>query len=395
MWSRVCAASARLPRRRLDGPRPERPAARGARGVRHPALEHHAREPGPAEGAARVRLQPGRVCQSRRAGCRAGGRAQSDRLVRPASRVESRRGQAEVDKNVAAIVERVGKHPAVYGYYLRDEPNASLFPALARYAAAIRKADADARPYINLFPNYANAEQLGTPTYEAYLEKFIATVQPPFVSYDHYALMDDGSLRDGYFQNLLAVAESGDRAQPAVLEHRAFQLHFRYAEPTEAGLRFQAFTTLAAGGRGISYFTYITPTSGNYRLAPIDQFGNRTPTWDMLRRVNLQIHALAPTLVKLKSVGVLVDATRHVAESRHLAELSADAPLFLGEFEDAAGKSYVMIVNAACIARLIAVRFKRGGTIVHISTTTPVSRQAWRARIPGWRRTRRAADDGR
>jgi len=116
--------------------------------------------------------------------------------------------QAEVDKNVAAIVERVGKHPAVYGYYLRDEPNASLFPALARYAAAIRKADADARPYINLFPNYANAEQLGTPTYEAYLEKFIATVQPPFVSYDHYALMDDGSLRDGYFQNLLAVRKA-------------------------------------------------------------------------------------------------------------------------------------------------------------------------------------------
>jgi len=44
------------------------------------------------------------------------------------------------------------------------------------------------------------------------------------------------------------------------------------------------------GARGISHFTCFTPISGNYRLAPADQFGNKTPTWEMLRNVNLQTH---------------------------------------------------------------------------------------------------------
>ena len=42
---------------------------------------------------------------------------------------------------------------------------------------------------------------------------------------------------------------------------------------------------MAYGGRGIQCFTYFAPEIGNYRLAAIDQFGNRTQTWDMLRRV--------------------------------------------------------------------------------------------------------------
>ena len=31
----------------------------------------------------------------------------------------------------------------------------------------------------------------------------------------------------------------------------------------------------------------------------IDQFGNKTPTWDMLRNVNLQLHKLGPTYIKM------------------------------------------------------------------------------------------------
>ena len=58
--------------------------------------------------------------------------------------------------------------------------------------------------------------------------------------------------------------------------------HFNYAEPTPAGFRFQAYTTLAYGARGISYFTYFAPPAGDYRLAAIDQFGNKTATWDAL-----------------------------------------------------------------------------------------------------------------
>ncbi len=204
------------------------------------------------------------------------------------------RDEAAIAKDVDPLAERTAKHPATFGYNLRDEPNVRMFPALGRYVAAFRKAAPNARSYINLFPNYASPQQLGTDTYEQYLEKFVTTVKPPFVSYDHYALMDDGTLRGGYFQNLEAVRKVALAHNLPFWNIVLSNSHFRYAEPTSAGLRFQAYTTLAYGARGISYFTYIAPNSGNYRLAPIDQFGHKTPTWEMLRNVNLQIHAPRP-----------------------------------------------------------------------------------------------------
>src|SRR5688500_8186461 len=57
-------------------------------------------------------------------------------------------------------------HPAVGGYYLRDEPSAKDFPGLAAWAKRIQAVDPKHPCYVNLFPNYATAEQLGTATYK-------------------------------------------------------------------------------------------------------------------------------------------------------------------------------------------------------------------------------------
>lgn len=284
--------------------------------------------------------------------------------------------ESSVGSAVRALVERTAKHPAVFGYYLRDEPNSRMFPALGRYVAAFRQAAPDTRPYVNLFPNYASAGQLGNATYEEHLEQFVATVKPPFVSYDHYALMEDGSLRDGYFANLEAVRNVALAHQLPFWNIVLSNAHFTYAEPTPAGLRFQAFTTLAYGGRGISYFTYLAPNSGNYRLAPVDQFGNKTPTWDMLRNVNLQIHTLAPTLITLKSVGVfhhpdVPEGCRGLAESQYLAEVTGPGRFLVGEFEGPEGRPFVMVVNKDLQKSTnFAVRFKREGTILQTNSYT-------------------------
>src|SRR5271166_4224988 len=55
-------------------------------------------------------------------------------------------------KNVASLVAKVGKNPAVYGYYLRDEPSAGMFPGLAKVADLVRELSPGKWPYINLFP---------------------------------------------------------------------------------------------------------------------------------------------------------------------------------------------------------------------------------------------------
>lgn len=281
----------------------------------------------------------------------------------------------EIEGRVNALVARVGGHPALFGYYLRDEPGANAYPGLGKWKAAFQKADPEGLAYINLFPNYASPGQMNVPAYEEYVESYVTTVQPAFISYDHYALMDDGSLRGGYFQNLEVVRAAALRHGIPFWNIVLSNAHFSYAEPSPAGFRFQLYTTLAYGARGISYFTYFTPNVGNYRLGPVDQFGNKTPTWDMLRNVNLQLHRLGPVYITLRSVNVfhhpnVPEGCAGMDTSRFIAALSG-GDLLVGEFEDGNGNPFVMIVNkdltksASC-----AISFKTPGDVQFVSPYT-------------------------
>jgi hypothetical protein len=160
-----------------------------------------------------------------------------------------------ITQRVQTLVSSVKGHPGLFGYYLRDEPGVKAYPGLARWSRAYRQADTDALPYINLFPNYAQPSQMGVPDYEQYVQEFLEQVSPPFLSYDNYSLMQDGSLRNQYFPNLETMRAASLRSGLPFWNIVLSNAHFEYAEPTLAGLRFQIYTTLAYGARGISYFT--------------------------------------------------------------------------------------------------------------------------------------------
>lgn len=256
---------------------------------------------------------------------------------------------AAARKNVTSLVAEIGGHPAVYGFYLRDEPSATLFPGLATVSALIRELAPGKWPYINLFPNYASPQQLGSATYAEHLEQFIESCKPTELSYDHYALMDDGSLRHGYWQNLEAMRTAAKKARIPFWNIVLTVAHFNYREPTAADLRFQVYSTLAYGGRGLAYFTYFAPQVGNYRMAPIDQFGNPTPTWYFMQNVNLQVHQLAPTLRHLSSDDVYHFGNPpegcHGPGEQSLLKPGNPGEFMAGDFTHTDGSRYVMLVN--------------------------------------------------
>jgi hypothetical protein len=125
--------------------------------------------------------------------------------------------------------------------------------------------------------------------------------------------------------------------------------HFNYREVTAADLRFQVYSTLAYGARGIAYFTYFAPKVGNYRMAPVDQFGNPTEAWGRLQNVNLQIEKLAPTLLKLRSdevyhFGAIPQGCDQPSEKSLVAGISGE--FAAGDFtHEGDGSRYVMLVN--------------------------------------------------
>jgi hypothetical protein len=264
--------------------------------------------------------------------------------------------------NLASLVAEVGKHPAVFGYYLVDEPGVPQFGGLAKVAALVRELAPGKWPYINLFPNYANAEQLGASNYTSHLDQFVAACHPPIISYDHYALMNDGSLRGGYWLNLEQIRDVARRQRVPFWNIVLSTAHYSYREPTDADFRFQAYSTLAYGGQGLSYFTYFTPQWTEHP-GPRDKAGQRTPVWYRLQAVNRQVLKLAPTLLALTSDAVYhfgdPPAGCHGPPENSLVAGINDTNFMVGDFTHRDGARYVMVVNKDLInTRHCAPRFR-------------------------------------
>jgi hypothetical protein len=288
----------------------------------------------------------------------------------------------QMRSTVSELKKQIGASPAALGFYLRDEPGAELMPGLGKLTAVLREAMPDKWPYVNLFPYRVPAARLGTSDYDAYVRMLVKTIGQPFLSYDNYSLVD-GEMLDYFYTNLDIVRRLGIETKTPFWNCVLANAHFNYMEPSDATFNLQAYATMAYGGRGIQYFTYFAPEIGNYRLAAIDQFGNRTATWELLRRINNQIHALAPTLIRLHSTGVyhypdvpehgaplaqskLVDA---VETTQRYVRPPVAGRFLIGEFEDAENRPYFMIVNKDLRNSFqFKIRLKQeGGKLIRVS----------------------------
>ena len=251
--------------------------------------------------------------------------------------------------------------PAALGFFLRDEPTADQMPGLGKLAAALREAMPEKWPYVNLFPYSVPAARFGTGGYDSYVQMLVKSIGQPFLSYDNYSLFN-GQMLDSFYTNLEIVRRLSLETKTRFWNIILANALFNYMEPSDATFNLQAYSTMAYGGRGIQYFTYFSPRIGNFRLAAVDQFGNRTATWDMLRRINNQIYELAPTLVRLHSTGVyhypdVPDQGQPLSASKLIQSVEMTRQrnvglgppvigrFLIGEFEDNQQRPYFMIVN--------------------------------------------------
>ena len=278
----------------------------------------------------------------------------------------------EIRSKLQSLKKEIAGQSAAFGIYVKDEPVMRQLPGLGKVTALLREIMPDRLPYINLFPYELHSRILGG-DYEAYAHQLHKVVGQPYLSYDNYGLVN-GEMLDYFYTNLEIIRRVSEQEKVPFWNCILSVAHNNYMEPTEASLHLQVYSTLAYGGRGIEYFRYFTRGIGDYRLGAIDQFGDRTATWGMVRRVNGELAALAPIMLQLRSVGVfhnapVPDQAHSIAESRLISEIQtnldvegegylvsremlyrkfgAAAPpkYLLGEFEDAHRRPYILLVN--------------------------------------------------
>ncbi len=246
---------------------------------------------------------------------------------------------------------------ACWGYALRDEPGAKDFPDLRAQVDAVRKARPGKLAYINLFPNYAVASQLGTPTYEEHVARFVDEVGVDVLSMDHYPVFKpDRDGRDGYCANLMVMRENAQRKGIPFWNFFNTMPYGPQTDPTEDQLRWQIYASLLHGARGVLYFCYQTPAGAEFPKggAIIARDGTPTRHWAQAKRLNAELKNLGPVLMRLDSTNVFrvkpEDDPPTVLAGSGIADITRDPvdppnDYLVGAFKHADGRRAVMLMN--------------------------------------------------
>lgn len=262
-------------------------------------------------------------------------------------------------QNLPGNINHFKNRPGVWGYSVADEPNASRFAELAKALRTIESLDPKANTFINLLPEMPS-DYLKAPDYRAYLEEFIRTVNPPFLSFDAYPVRMDKNgkifVLEGYFNNLEMISSIAKESGRPFWNFVCSTKHLFYPTPTEGFIRFQVFSSLAYGAQGISYYTYVVPDfdidKGDYSDAPINRAGERTPVWYMVRNVNHELQTLADIFLGVEVKNVSFTGKKLPKGTKRLKKApapfrkieSGDEGLIVSHLSNG-GKEYLLLVN--------------------------------------------------
>ncbi len=242
-------------------------------------------------------------------------------------------------------------HPALWGYYVFDEPvqqkvtYADILPAATAHRAVDRS-----------HPVYINLNNADDPV------AFIETIQPDLPSIDRYQWWYG---REDYFPLLQRYRElSLEHDIPLVwwVEANADENRSNYPEGNQQMLRQSVYTALAYGVKGIQWFGWGEACS--WEPKGEGRWGLK-PAGEDVAAINAELQVLGPTLMGLESVDVFhtppLPTDALLVPDDHWVQATG-GELVLGLFKDAKRRDHILVANRDHeSAREAILALKRGG----------------------------------
>jgi hypothetical protein len=258
----------------------------------------------------------------------------------------------ELKTDCEKTVKKFMNHPALAGYFLKDEPIQKDFAELGEWAKKIKSIDSSHFCFVNLIAaiHPTKTEALGTKSYADYIRTFAETVPVQQISYDFYPVLNEG-IHERWYEGLEIVSTEAKKLN---LPFWAFALASSYnelhPEPTIPALRLQMFSNLAYGAQGLEYWSYRM--SQGLRSAPVGLDGKRTMIYDRIKQVNSEIQAFAGVFAGAKVVSVNHTGTVIPRGTSRLTTLPQAIKVFENDGDGAlvstlenGDKTYFLVIN--------------------------------------------------
>ncbi len=197
--------------------------------------------------------------------------------------------EADYRAKFRSSLAQFGSHPAVYGFYVGDEPDAPDASNFFTVARIQREEAPNLIPFLNLLPWFDwIGERIGSPAYAPYLDRAVTEGNLALLGWDCYTQMWEGdSGWDVYFNNLREMRDASLRHDVPFMNTVLSSGHYDYACPDQDAFRWQIATSAALGAKAVCYFYVMSDEPhANYRCFPINAFNERTASFDWLSEEN-------------------------------------------------------------------------------------------------------------
>lgn len=292
-------------------------------------------------------------------------------------------GKEEFISGVKAAKADFASHPAIFGFFVGDEPTFDEVDLFVDTIKIVLEEMPDLIPFGNLLPYWGGGSDydmdIGAeePVHTAAVEKILGESKIPLIAYDQYSqcLQSDRNVECGVNSYFYVLDKYFEITKKYGIPFYASLLavgHWSYRLPSEEDIRWQIYTALAHGARGIIWFhlyqygvgtSYVgNPMIGSKRM--------RTPTFDAIARQQYIFNEFyrdvfdKVTLEKVYHVGQIYDPTKRMCEDDVLTSVKGDRsyPTIVSYYREIdSDKRWLSIVNASQkFANKITLKFKNG-----------------------------------
>lgn len=207
------------------------------------------------------------------------------------------------EEDLKSLVSDYQGYTSLGGYYVWDEPHWEHFPDVKDTFATLRSLDPDRLPLVPLVPSYGPYHY--PEAYPNFVKDFAETVEPDVLSFDFYGVRVQG-VEPSLYRDLALWAKVSRETGRPLWFYPSSCMWGPIAKPTEATIRFQVFTAIAYGAKGIQYFMARDFVGGDidFTGAPIRADGTKSETFDAFAAVNHDVEKISSLLMRLKMENV-------------------------------------------------------------------------------------------
>ena len=257
--------------------------------------------------------------------------------------------------------EIYSSYPNGTGWYIMDEPNCDspdspLLLGMGDVADWLKVQFPDMLAYANLLGYYPE---------NAYkIDNYVNAVHPDVLMYDYYPCQDGSEAKvDSHFTRAMNFRAKGLQYNLPYFTYLQSYNADVYRYPSESELRWEAFSFLAMGYKGFSYYSYSGEVGGT-GVGLLEGPTTKGPMYDFAAEMNPEIMSLGNVLTSSTSTDVryirgvigrstpsgLTDWSTGAGGDSHITDITVQGYGYernglIGFFEDDNGEELFMLTN--------------------------------------------------